>query len=55
MSLEASHLEKTERLEQLRGIQDGMNIWAVPVKGDFMSVDVKEDLDAVLKYLKLAN
>lgn len=51
VNLPQSFLEKTERLEQLRAIQNGMNIWAVPVKGNAISVDVKEDLNEVLKYI----
>ncbi|MDR0695855.1 MAG: 3-deoxy-manno-octulosonate cytidylyltransferase [Holosporales bacterium] len=51
VSLPPSFLEKTERLEQLRALQHGMNVWAVPVQGTFISVDVKEDVKKVLEYL----
>ena len=44
-------LEKSESLEQLRAIQNDMNVWAVPVKKGAISVDVREDLQAVLKAL----
>ena len=44
-------LEKSESLEQLRAIQNDMNVWAVPVKNGAISVDVREDLQAVLKAL----
>lgn len=47
-----SFLEKTESLEQLRALELGLNIWAVPVKGSALSVDVREDLKAVNKALK---
>lgn len=52
VALEQSYLEKTEKLEQLRAIQNGMQIWAVPVKGISLSVDVKEDLKAVEDFLQ---
>ena len=52
VSLESSYLEKTEHLEQLRALQNDMNIWAVPVKGTALSVDVAVDLQAVHDYLK---
>ncbi len=51
IKLPQSFLEKTERLEQLRAIQNEMNVWAVPVVGKAISVDVKEDLEEVLKYI----
>jgi CMP-2-keto-3-deoxyoctulosonic acid synthetase len=44
-------LEKSERLEQLRALQNDMNVWAVPVNGVFLSVDVENDLAAVLDFL----
>ncbi|MDR3030891.1 MAG: 3-deoxy-manno-octulosonate cytidylyltransferase [Holosporales bacterium] len=52
VALAPTYLEKTERLEQLRAIQNDMNIWAVPVEGISLSVDTKEDLIAVEEYLK---
>jgi 3-deoxy-manno-octulosonate cytidylyltransferase (CMP-KDO synthetase) len=51
VSLEPSYLERIERLEQLRGIQNDINIFAVPVSGAVISVDVKEDLSFVRKSL----
>lgn len=51
VNLPQSFLEKTERLEQLRAIQDNMNVWAVPVKKGAISVDVIGDLKAVYKAL----
>lgn len=47
VNLPQSFLEKAERLEQLRAIQNGINVWAVPVKGKAISVDVREDLQKV--------
>ena len=51
VSLPQSFLEKSERLEQLRAIQGGMNIYIVPVENIALSVDVREDLQAVYKAL----
>ncbi|MDR1391421.1 MAG: 3-deoxy-manno-octulosonate cytidylyltransferase [Holosporales bacterium] len=47
-----SFLEKAEKLEQLRAIQNEMKVWVVPVTGDAASVDVKEDLNVVFNLLK---
>lgn len=47
VNLPQSYLEKTERLEQLRCLENGMNVWAVPVQGIALSVDVESDLKAV--------
>ena len=47
VELSQSFLEKAERLEQLRAIQNDMNVWTVPVKGNAISVDVREDLQKV--------
>ena len=55
VSLDQAYLEKIEKLEQLRAIQNGMNIWAVPVRGISLSVDVKEDLEAVEDYFKVSH
>ncbi|MDR0942423.1 MAG: 3-deoxy-manno-octulosonate cytidylyltransferase [Holosporales bacterium] len=49
VSLPSSYLEETERLEQLRAIQDGMEVWAVPVDGFALEVNVENDLKPVLK------
>ncbi len=51
VDLPQSFLEKTERLEQLRLIEADMNVWAVPVEGITLSVDVREDLKAVYEAL----
>ena len=51
VKLPQSFLEKSERLEQLRALQNNMNIWAVPVEKGAISVDVREDLQAVYKAL----
>ena len=53
ISLPQSFLEKMERLEQLRALQNNVNVWAVPVKGSAISVDVKEDLERVYKALEM--
>ena len=37
-------LEKCEKLEQLKLIDAGVKISTFKVKGDFLSVDTKEDL-----------
>jgi 3-deoxy-manno-octulosonate cytidylyltransferase (CMP-KDO synthetase) len=51
VKLAPTYLEITERLEQLRALQNNMKVWAVPTKGTFLSVDVPSDIDAVEKYL----
>lgn len=51
IGLPQSFLEKMERLEQLRAIQNNINVWAVPVNGTAISVDVREDLDRVCRTL----
>ena len=45
--LKESMLEKTERLEQLRWMEAGMEIYACEVKGTLIGVDTKEDLEKV--------
>ncbi|MBR1479562.1 MAG: 3-deoxy-manno-octulosonate cytidylyltransferase [Alphaproteobacteria bacterium] len=50
--LQQSFLEKVEKLEQLRAIQAGMNVWAVPTTGMALSVDVRDDLAPVLSALE---
>lgn len=47
VSLPPSYLEKTERLEQLRALEDGMTIDVVIVDTPPQSVDTPEDLDKV--------
>ncbi|MDR2598246.1 MAG: 3-deoxy-manno-octulosonate cytidylyltransferase [Holosporales bacterium] len=54
VSIKPSYLETTERLEQLRAIQNGMNIWAVPVQGEAIAVDIITDLEAVERYNRIA-
>jgi 3-deoxy-manno-octulosonate cytidylyltransferase (CMP-KDO synthetase) len=51
VSLPSSFLENSERLEQLRAIQNGLNVWAIPVDCTAISVDVEEDLKRVLNFL----
>lgn len=53
VNLPQSFLEKTERLEQLRAIQNGMNVWAVPVNGTALCVDTRDDLKAIYEALRL--
>jgi 3-deoxy-manno-octulosonate cytidylyltransferase (CMP-KDO synthetase) len=47
VELPPSYLEKTERLEQLRCLENGIDVWAVPVDGYAVSVDVPGDLSQV--------
>jgi 3-deoxy-manno-octulosonate cytidylyltransferase (CMP-KDO synthetase) len=54
VSMKPSYLEVTERLEQLRAIQNGMNVWAVPVQGEAIAVDIIDDLKAVNRYNRMA-
>jgi 3-deoxy-manno-octulosonate cytidylyltransferase (CMP-KDO synthetase) len=51
-SFKQTYLEHVERLEQLRCIQNCMNVWAVPVEGVALSVDTMEDLDNVAKFMR---
>ncbi|MDR2459120.1 MAG: 3-deoxy-manno-octulosonate cytidylyltransferase [Holosporales bacterium] len=53
VSLPQTFCEKTERLEQLRGLQNGINIWVVPVTGTALSVDTEQDVEVVLKALSV--
>lgn len=48
-SLEASYLEQTEKLEQLRAITAGLKINMVEVESKSFGIDTKEDLDNALK------
>ncbi len=52
VSLEQGHLEKREKLEQLRAIENGFRIDAVVVDDATLSVDTQEDLDKVRKEFK---
>ncbi len=47
-----SRLEKTEKLEQLRALENGCRIKAVVTKYDTVPVDTPEDLKKVLKVLR---
>lgn len=47
ISLEPSTLEKRESLEQLRALENDMNIYVKIVDAHPLSVDTKEDLDVV--------
>lgn len=48
-SLPRTPLEQTERLEQLRALENGMTITVVVVEGATVGVDVPEDLKTVAK------
>lgn len=44
VGLKASPLERTERLEQLRALEDGMTIYAARVNGETTAIDTRSDL-----------
>jgi 3-deoxy-manno-octulosonate cytidylyltransferase (CMP-KDO synthetase) len=50
-NLPPSVLEKTERLEQLRVLEEGFRIKVIETKYDTISVDTAEDLEKVKAYL----
>jgi 3-deoxy-manno-octulosonate cytidylyltransferase (CMP-KDO synthetase) len=52
VSLSPSPLEKTEKLEQLRALEDGMTIRAAIVSERPVSVDVPADLSRAEKFLR---
>lgn len=52
VSLEATDLEKRERLEQLRALEYGYKIKVVETNGDTISIDVKEDLERAKQFLE---
>ncbi|MFI5350507.1 MAG: 3-deoxy-manno-octulosonate cytidylyltransferase [Elusimicrobiota bacterium] len=52
VSLRPSRLEKTEKLEQLRALEDGMTIRAAVVTERPVSVDVPSDLRRAEKFLR---
>ncbi|MEZ4749766.1 MAG: 3-deoxy-manno-octulosonate cytidylyltransferase [Bdellovibrionota bacterium] len=51
--LESSPLEKVERLEQLRALQNGFTIQVIPIAEDTVAVDVPGDVGLVEEALKL--
>lgn len=51
VNLERSYLEKIESLEQLRALENNINIFVVPVIGKTISVDVVDDI----KYFRCCN
>lgn len=52
VSIQQSLLEKSEKLEQLRALENGIDIYACVVKNFPISVDVKEDLEKARKLIK---
>ena len=52
MSLPESTLEKTERLEQLRFLENGIPIYVGETPYDSVGVDTEEDLQRVAEILK---
>lgn len=52
VSLSPSRLEKSEKLEQLRALENDMSIYATIVKHFPISVDVMEDLQEARKIIK---
>lgn len=50
ISLEESYLEKTEKLEQLRALENGISIYCTIVQDLPISIDVQEDLEAARKF-----
>lgn len=51
-NLPESALEKTEKLEQLRILQEGFKIKVTETKYDTIGVDTREDLERVKEYLE---
>ena len=49
--LEESFLEKTEKLEQLRLLEDGAKYLCVEIDGDLIAIDAPEDVEKVLEKL----
>ena len=52
VNLPASPLEKSERLEQLRAIEIGMNIHTIVTSEHPIGVDTESDLKKVKKYFE---
>lgn len=50
--LRASHLERIERLEQLRFLENGIDIYVEPVETDTIGVDTEDDLRVVEEILR---
>jgi 3-deoxy-manno-octulosonate cytidylyltransferase (CMP-KDO synthetase) len=50
-NLPVSDLEKTERLEQLRVLEEGFRIKVIETKYDSIGVDTPEDLEKVKKFI----
>ena len=50
-SLEQTNLEKSEKLEQLRILENGYKIKVVLTKKDSFSIDTKNDLIKINKFL----
>lgn len=55
VSLPPSPLEKTEKLEQLRALEDGMTMRAARVSDRPVSIDVPADLKRAEKFLRRGN
>ncbi|HBC88947.1 MAG TPA: 3-deoxy-manno-octulosonate cytidylyltransferase [Lentisphaeria bacterium] len=53
VSLPESDLEKCEKLEQLRALENGIRIFVVVADCESIGVDTPEDLETVKKFLKL--
>jgi 3-deoxy-manno-octulosonate cytidylyltransferase (CMP-KDO synthetase) len=51
-NLTVSNLEKTEKLEQLRVLEEGYKIKVIETKYDTIGVDTLEDLEKVKEYLR---
>ena len=51
-SYEASILEETEKLEQLRALSNSSKINMVKVESNSFGIDTKEDLENALKFFK---
>lgn len=51
-NIPVSSLEKTERLEQLRVLEEGYRIKVIETKYDTIGVDIPQDLEKVKQYLK---
>lgn len=55
VSLPVSPLERLEKLEQLRALEDGMNVKCVEIRPGGPAIDTAEDLKAAEEYLKKRN